>query len=230
MNIFSGIIIAELSMVPAIIEFASSRSFLNCTIPFFLVITGLFFFSFPGFKPEWQPWTNALRDIGIMISPNGSNNNDVQSLWSSIGAIIILFGITLSDILQSLLSNPVLLYLGTHSFPIYLIHGPLLRSFLNWILYAFTPTLERYPIPPGWKFVIALPIYFSLLIGLASLWTAKIEPRCGAITKWLEDTMCRHEVDTPLLLTQVPPKEYEAESGSSRSASPISEEEGLLPQ
>jgi hypothetical protein len=40
--------------------------------------------------------------------------------------------------------------------------------------------------------------------------------------------MCGSEVDTPLLFTQVPLEEYEAESASSQFGSPISKEEDLL--
>jgi hypothetical protein len=240
MPIFGGALLAELSMDVSIIKFASSRNTTNRIFPFLAVILGLYMFSYPSKNPEWSGWSSNLWQIGMKIFPNGS---ELFSAWSTLGSIFILFGIVLSEPLQQFLSHPIFLYLGTHSFPIYLIHGPLLRSFLNWMLYIFVApewyedseggvvvrTYGRYPIPPAWKFVIALPIFFFVLLWLAQLWTAKVEPQCGALTKWLEDTVCGNDADTPIS-SQMTLKEYRQKSPiSSRSSTPTLNED-ILPR
>lgn len=188
--------------------FASSRNIMNRILPYLMAIFGLYMYSFPSKKAEWAGWSNALLHVGTKIFPQGS---ELFSSWSTLGSLFLLTGVILSESLQQFFSHPAFLYLGTHSFPIYLIHGPLLRSFLNWILYLFVApewyediedyvvirTWARYPIPPAWKFVIALPIFFIVLLWLAQLWTAKIEPQCGRLTKWLEDTVCGSDAETP---------------------------------
>lgn len=227
--IFSGAVLAELSMDPKIIKFASSRYVANRIVPFIMVILGLYMSSFPSKKPEWAGWSKTLGDIGLTIFPRGS---EIWSAWASTGSLFLLAGIVLSEPLQQFLSHPAFLYLGTHSFPIYLIHGPLLRSFLNWMLYLFvapvwyeekegdkiTRVWARYHLPPAWKFVIALPIYFVVLLWLAQLWTAKLEPQCGRLTKWLEDTVCGSGSETPTYQMTLREFAQRKSSGSSQSS------------
>ncbi|QDS72147.1 hypothetical protein FKW77_004299 [Venturia effusa] len=237
--IFAGAILAELSMVPTIGRFASSSNITNRILPFVLVTLGLYLSSFPSHKPTWAGWSNTLEYIGRAIFPKGS---EIWSAWASAGSILLLTGIVLSEPLQKFLSHPAFLYLGAHSFPIYLIHGPLLRSTLNWMLYMFIPPewshekqgdnmsilKARYPIPPAIRFVIAFPIFFALLLWLAQLWTAKIEPQCGRLTKWLEDTVCGSSPEIPTY--QMTLKEFaerSSSSGSSQSSSPTLNEDVL---
>jgi peptidoglycan/LPS O-acetylase OafA/YrhL len=138
----------------------------------------------------------------MFLFPKGA---EVHSFWNIIGVLLLILGVILSSTVQRVLSHPILLWLGAQSFPIYLIHGPLLRSLLNWMLYAFTSpvlyeqkdeegnverTFARFPLPTAWKFFLVLPVYYAVLFLLAHLWTKKIESRCGMVTKWLEDTMC----------------------------------------
>jgi hypothetical protein len=199
--IYGGALLAELSMESAIIKFSTNRTIVNRLIPYSMVLLGWYFMSYPKQHPEWQPWSNALWNMGMLIFPTGA---EVYSFWNIVGVLFLTSGVILSSTLQRLLSRPALLWLGAQSFPIYLIHGPLLRSFFNWILYAFTMpvgyeevdedenivrTWTRFPLPTAAKFFILLPIYYAVLLLLAFLWTKKIESKCGAVTKWLEDTM-----------------------------------------
>jgi hypothetical protein len=200
--IYGGALLAELSMEPVIIKFSTNRSIINRLIPFSMLLLGWYFASYPKYNPEWQPWSNTLWHTGMFIFPSGA---EVHSVWNLVAILLIVAAIILSTRLQRFLSHPVFLWLGTQSFPIYLLHGPLLRSFLNWMLYAFTKPLwyqqldevgnqvrifPRRPIPPRWKFIICIPIFYAVLFFLAHLWTLKIESKCGSLTKWLEDTMC----------------------------------------
>lgn len=238
--IYGGAILAELSMDHKIIKFASSRNITSRVLPFVMFIMGLYMYSFPSHKPKWAGWSRILNQIGLTVFPHGS---ELWTAWASTGSIFLLTGSILSESLQRFLSHPVFLYLGTHSFPIYLIHGPLLRSFLNWMLYIFvapvwyqetvgdivTKVWARYPLPPAWKFVVALPIFFAVLLWLAQLWTAKIEPQCGKVTKWLEDAVCGSEPETPTYQMTLKEFAQRTYSGSSRSSTPTLNDD-ILPR
>ncbi|KAF2434181.1 hypothetical protein EJ08DRAFT_495241 [Tothia fuscella] len=200
--IYGGALLAELSMEPIIVKFSTNKSILNRLIPYSVLLLGWYFCSYPKDHPEWQPWSNALWHAGMKIFPAGG---EIHSLWPFVGILLVISAVVLSGPLQRFLSHPVFLWLGTQSFPIYLIHGPLLRSFLNWMLFAFTPPIwyqkidenrtavvifPRRPIPPLWKFLLCLPIFYAVLMALAHIWTLKIEPKCASVSKWLEDTIC----------------------------------------
>jgi peptidoglycan/LPS O-acetylase OafA/YrhL len=200
--IYGGAFLAELSMEPVVIKFSTSRSIVNQLLPYSIILLGWYFMSYPNHHPEWQPWSNTLWHLGLMIFPDGA---EVYSVWNVVGVFLVTFGIILSSTLQRVLSHPHLLWLGAQSFPIYLIHGPLLRSFFNWLLYAFTTPIKygdqdeagnitrifkRFPLPSPLKFFLLLPIFYAVLLLLAHVWTKKVESKCGAVTKWLEDTMC----------------------------------------
>jgi len=219
-------------MEPIIIKFASDHSLINRVLSFSMILCGWYFISYPAKHPEWAAWSNALYHIGQQVFPTGA---EIHSFWDLVGVLLITSGIILSGKAQQILSHPYLLWLGAQSFPIYLIHGPLLRSFLNWTLYAFatpdwyeesendtvTRVFARHPIPPAWKFVLWLPLYFMVLLYLADLWAEKIEPRCASVSKWLEDTICGREDDTPVT-TQMFLKEFGGldSQWNSRSSSP----------
>ncbi|KAF2490070.1 hypothetical protein BU16DRAFT_424020, partial [Lophium mytilinum] len=196
--IYSGALLTEVSMIPGIINFSVNRRLVYRLPPFFMVVFAWYLISYPVNKPSWQPWSNALWTLGKLIFPKGA---EYESFFYTIAIALLVFSIILSAKLQQIFSHPVLLWLGAHSFPIYLIHGPLLRSFLNWVLYAFVaPTLyqekddkgnvvrqyERFPIPSALKFFLLLPVFYAVLFVLAHFWLQKIEPRCASATKWLE--------------------------------------------
>jgi len=200
--IYTGALLTEVSMLPFIIQYSTNRRFVNHILPFSMVLLGWYLISFPVHKPEWQPWSNALFELGKCIFPK---NARIEDSWYFIGVVLVTLGVILSAKLQQILSHPILLSLGAHSFPIYLIHGPLLRSFLNWILFVYTSPIirqekdkdgkivkedPRYPRPSATKFFLLLPLFYALLFASAYLWQQKIEPRCAFVTKWLEDTMC----------------------------------------
>ncbi|TID20841.1 Acyltransferase 3 [Venturia nashicola] len=242
--ICGGAILAELSMDSTIIKFSASRKIINRVLPFLLFILGLYMYSFPSKRSKWTGWSQTLNEIGTMIFPHGS---ELWASWASTGSLFLLAAVILSEPLQRFLSHPAFLYLGTHSFPIYLIHGPLLRSFLNWMLYLFvapvwhqakevdhkghtiTKKWAKYKVPPAWKFIVTLPIFFTVLLWLAQLWTAKIEPQCGRLTKWLEDTVCGNEPETPAYQTTL--NEFtQRKSSESSQSSVLTLNDDILPR
>lgn len=200
--VFAGGLLCELSMEPIVSKFSASRGSIRRALPISMAIVGWYLMSYSGFDTEWASWSNSLLQIGIKIFPEGS---EILSFWDVTGVILLVAAIILSSPLQHILSRPWLLWLGTQSFPIYLLHGPLLRSFLNWMLFAFAEPqwyeerdendvvvriFPRLSMPPRWKFLFAIPIFFAVVLLLSRLWTAHVEPWCAQVTKWAEETVC----------------------------------------
>ncbi|KAJ5590693.1 hypothetical protein N7450_004665 [Penicillium hetheringtonii] len=199
MNIFAGMMLAEFSFHSSQ---KSSTSYLKPRalfqiIPYSLVLLGLYLCSFPDQYAEQTAWSSQLARIGDVIFPKNSN---VSRYFASIGAQMVCLGVMLSPTLRQALSNRVLLWLGSISFPLYLIHGPLMRSVLVYLLYlpmSFgfkparladgTPDPESYiPTPNACRLVVILCLFFSFLLYVVRLWSIHVEPKLGTATQSLE--------------------------------------------
>jgi peptidoglycan/LPS O-acetylase OafA/YrhL len=214
--IFGGAILAELFYASVITDFSASKKLINRLVgPFFLLL-GWYFMTFPEVNSEWASWSNQLLRIGQHIFPDRAN---IHNFWCMTGGFFIIFGIILSSTLQRWLSHPWLQWLGHLSFPIYLLHGPLIRSVLDWLLYLFlepkwvedrdedgtvTRVYPRLPIPPLWRFAFAIPLFFAILLFAANEWVKRIEPWCAKVTTKLEERICgpKKEQVAPILLVE----------------------------
>ena len=202
MNIYGGAFLAELNMHLGTAN--SSRLCHSMTmriIAIFMVFIGLHFCGYPESKNDWAKWSKDLGEIGLRIFPKGIEQ---FRYWPSIGVQLITMGVMLSPLLQRGLNHPALLWLGGASFPIYLIHGPIIRSVLAWILFGLREPITRYdynhdgtmaaqyeilPMPTGWMYALALPVFFAILFVCAHAWNLWIEPWCAYWTKNIEDVM-----------------------------------------
>jgi len=231
MSIYGGTLLAELSLHPRVIAYSTNRNLVHRIIPFVFILTGLFLAGYPNQHADWTPWSNSLRLLAEKLFHQNAKN-----FWPTLGVQLTTLGIILSSSAQHALSHRILTWLGNISFPVYLIHGPLLRSALNWMLFAFstprrlvdtdahgTITREymRLPKPSPWHLAYALPLFFALLLALAHLWTLKVEPWCAWLTKVAEDTFmgkiaAGEKEERPTLLPVV-------EAGPSSGGSPYSD-------
>ncbi|KAF1982002.1 hypothetical protein K402DRAFT_398040 [Aulographum hederae CBS 113979] len=198
--IYAGALLAEASLHPRIVAFAASRTVASRIIPVALLLLGGFLTSYPYKNADWSPWSHFLKDLATNLFPKGASP---RNFWCAIGVQLIALSILLSASFQRILSHPILVWLGGISFPIYLIHGPLLRSCFQWFLFAgIAPQKfsekndkgemkewERLPAAEGWKLAIGLPLFFAVLLLLAHVWTVKVEAWCARVTKWAEERM-----------------------------------------
>lgn len=166
-------------------------------IPYGLVVLGFYLCSFPDQYAEQTAWSSQLAHIGDAIFPKGSN---MSRYFASIGAQMVCLGVMFSPTLRQILSNRVLLWLGSISFPLYLLHGPLMRSVLVSLLYlpmsfGFEPALQAdgtpdpasyIPTPNIFRLGVILVLFFSFLLYIVRLWTIHVEPKMGAATYSLE--------------------------------------------
>ncbi|KAJ5988941.1 Acyltransferase 3 [Penicillium waksmanii] len=196
-NIFAGMMLAELSLNNCQFSASLKPRALFQTVPYGLVVLGFYLCSFPDQYAEQTAWSSQLAHIGDAIFPKGSN---ISRYFASIGAQIVCLGAMLSPTLRRIFSSRVLLWLGSISFPLYLIHGPLMRSVLVYLLYwpmslGFMPALladgtpnpESYiPTPNTFRLRVILSLFFAFLLFIVRLWSIHIEPKMGAATNYLE--------------------------------------------
>ena len=204
MNIYFGIILAELS------NRLPSPSMMPQRSPYIRAMTGVALFlglyisGYPEVSPEWTSWSRNLAKIGQLIFPG----QEYWRFWASLGAQLITLAVVISPRLQEILSYPALVWLGSVSLPLYLVHGPLVRSLLSWMLFGWQKpvsyynqdvygnllnTWQRRSFPDGWVFCIVLPIFLLVLLWASHLWTTWVEPWCAFVTKRIEDIMCGSE-------------------------------------
>jgi peptidoglycan/LPS O-acetylase OafA/YrhL len=167
------------------------------SLPYGLVGMGLYLCSYPDQYSEQAAWSAQLTHIGQTIFPRGSN---ISRYFASVGAQMVCFGVMFSPSMRKVLSHRALLWLGSISFPIYLLHGPLMRSVLVYLLYfptsiGFglvaredgTANPETYiPTPHACRLGIILTIFFTFLLYVAQLWKIYVEPKMGAATNSFE--------------------------------------------
>ena len=205
MNIYLGALLAELSTdLASLVD--QKRDPISRLLPCVLLIIGLHLSGYPEKNPEWTSWSENLAGIGHWIFPRGS---EYWRYWPTIGAQLVTIAVLLSPLFQKFLSQPPLIWLGSLSFPLYLIHGPLIRSLLSWMLFGWgrpifyytkkpdgsvDQTWERIPFPDNWVFALVLPIFFVILLSVAHLWNTVIDPWCAWATRRLEEIMYGNEI------------------------------------
>jgi hypothetical protein len=120
-----------------------------------------------------------------------------------IGTVIFVFAILFSVEFRYVLSHPIAVFLGSISFPMYLIHSFLMRSLLVWVIYAVIPEsggLVRRPIDFSgepvekslmWTLVTALAMlsWLGLLVYLSVLWRDRLDGHFMAMARWGEEAM-----------------------------------------
>jgi len=196
---YSGLLFAEISSFSSIHDFAASHSFAKRTLVALLFLSGFYLMSMPSVNWEWAPWFNFILEDCKFLFPEGSN---VYILTSYIGVFLTLLSILFSTRFQDILTHPVCLWLGQLSLPIYLIHGPVIRSLFCWLIYGFTQPEYReerdsdgsiqkipgdFPQPSSARIFVSIAVFLGVVLYLAQLWSHKVELWCAKVAKYVED-------------------------------------------
>lgn len=197
MQFFWGTLIADLQNSDTAAALVTRRPRTCATLSGFLVFFGLTIASFPEGSAEWMTWSRIMLNLMRPILPA---NPDFPRFSSGIGLELITLGIVLSPTLQRLLSSRYLLFLGRMSFAVYLLHGPLLKTTLVWMIYGVQTlpdhddgngnmvlTRLRYP---GHMSLLAWQIvWLPMLYCIANLWMTYVDPWCERLTNKLVESV-----------------------------------------
>ncbi|KIW04294.1 uncharacterized protein PV09_04590 [Verruconis gallopava] len=246
MPIFTGVLLAEASQTATVHAFMSSRSIPLRILPYMALLFGWYCMSFPNRFPNRMPWSDNMLNFALNSFPE---NSDIHAYYNQIGVTFVIMAITFSQSLQRFFNLRLFQWLGARSFPIYLVHGPVLRSFLNWVLFAGEKVqwveevdkegkvlglVPMFGIPPGAKFLWALPLFLVATLVLADLWYRHVEPPCAQATKWIEERMRSNVIQSARTEKPSTPELSlsEAHFGSplSRATTPMNEVDFVLPR
>ncbi|ORY60823.1 acyltransferase family-domain-containing protein [Pseudomassariella vexata] len=191
MQFFWGVFLCDLQNHTPSTDFITNRPRISKMLATIFLVFGLYVASYPEGHHEWQRWSQWQHRVLVSITPNKA---DLPRFGSGIGLELITLGIHFSPFLKDVLSGKYLLWLGKQSFAVYLLHGPLLRWILCWMVYGthmpqdFTNDHgEKVPgkliFPGGYKLLIWLPIWIPLNYGVALLWTTYVDPWCATVTE-----------------------------------------------
>ena len=212
-NIYAGMLLAELTFDSDLQTHVSNHPTLYSVLSSLGILLGTFIISYPEEHPEWARWSNGLMEFGHYIFPAGS---EYSRYYPALGAEILVFGIMFNSTAKRILSSSPLCWIGKMSFAVYLLHAPLIRTLLTWLLYgasaqprsagkddhgnALPP--DWIPLTSRWLLFVTLPLFYYLLYRIAQLWVMYIDPFCGRATNWIEEKLFRDDtrMEKPLLL------------------------------
>lgn len=200
-NVYAGMILAELSMNTPSEPIPRTKS--KMRIPVREIITysaaalGLYLCSFPDSFYETAAWSTRLWKIGKVIFPHEAMPG---RFWPGIGAQMLSAAILYSPSMRRALSHRWLLWIGGLSFPLYLLHGPLIRSLMTYMVFlipsfTFTPDLlangnpdpnALIPAPNAFVLWVTVPVFLVITIVLSKLWAVHVEPWFGVWTDAFE--------------------------------------------
>lgn len=200
MNTYAGVFLAEVTLTPIV---ARARASSRLLLTFFAMTVGLFLAGYPESNPQRAGWSRKLERLGQTIFPSGT---EVWRAAPALGSQLVLVAVLSSTTIQRVLSRPRILWLGSISLPIYLLHGPLLRTVFTWLMFGFEQPIKysrtddsgkmiewsSVPFPLSlWRYVLAIAGFGAVLLAASQLWNVHVDPWCARATKRLEELALR---------------------------------------
>lgn len=205
MQVFFGVFLADVQSHPRATQFLSDYPRIaRILCPVFLVLGG-FLASFPEAHPERIGWSRVQMHVLGAILPM---NSDYPRFASGFGLQLIAIGLHFSPKMRDILSNRAFLWLGKQSFAVYLLHGPLLRSVLAWLVYGFhtlpdtvdegaMPVANYTPFPGFMHLYVILVMWIPLSYAAAFAWTTYVDPYCNELTEKFVRYVLREDTEKP---------------------------------
>jgi hypothetical protein len=164
---------------------------------------GLFFNKYITTRGGKAPYLKCL-----MVGEN-------EQTIAAFGGIGLILSILYSPFLRRFLSQPAFVFLGSISFPLYLLHGTFIRLLLAWLLLKFLPgfSIDVVQQMMGWEgkdvFVLQCDLSFcklavsvaylfwlALLLGFCRLWKEHVDVLGVQLSRWAEEIVLgKREVD-----------------------------------
>lgn len=208
MQFFWGTLLADLQNNDATTALIASRPLASGILSGVLISLGLTLASYPEAHAEWTGWSRAMMGA---LTPFAPNLNDLPRLSSGLGLELLSAGVLLSPALQRALSSRYLLFLGRMSFAVYLLHGPLMRTTLVWMLYGVQTPPDKETVTgelviarltyPGHLSLIAWQlVWLPMLYGIAHQWMTHVDPWCDRMTNKLVEYVRLEASEKPPVL------------------------------
>lgn len=116
---------------------------------------------------------------------------------------MLIFALHFSATLRLVFSHPYVVFLGSISFPFYLIHSMLIRSILVWVIYGFIPDSGGLVARPSddneslvpkssfWTFITVLvfPTWLAMVIYLSTLWRDHLDGYFVKFSQFIEEIL-----------------------------------------
>ena len=203
-NIFAGMIMAELTNSPEVQEYVERRPLSTALLSSCSILLGLLAISYPEEHADWAAWSHSMTQFGHYIFPAGSEH---ARFYPGLGAQLLCYGIMFNQTAKRLFSSAWPCFLGKVSFGVYLTHAPLMRTTLAWALWGLStrppwpgndkdgkPLPQPWtPMASPWVAALAIPLWYVLLYRVAILWVSHVDPFCAWVTGWVEERIWREE-------------------------------------
>jgi peptidoglycan/LPS O-acetylase OafA/YrhL len=200
----AGMLMAEMTLDPDVQAYAERRPYLAGLLSTISILLGLIAISYPEENPEWAAWSSAMQRAGNYLFPAQA---EYSRFYPSIGGELICLGVMFNQTAKRMLSSSPLCYLGKVSFAISLIHAPLVRTVLTYMLFGLStrppspgvneqgnPLPQPWvPMTSKWVAILCIPLFYYVLYRIANLWVKYVEPWCGKVTDWIEQRVFREE-------------------------------------
>jgi hypothetical protein len=211
-----GTLLAELAQHRPTQNFTSSHQrVLTFVVAPILLLVGGYIGSYPHEHEDWASWSLSLHRF--LVNPDGDENRgsflvpkgaDAPRRTSAYFIMCTAVSIFISPLLQKLLSHRLLIWLGHHSFAVYLVHGTILRTVGIWIVYGITgePWQEagknedgskkeqEWLHPKSRSHKMAAILVFTILTYIAAwAWMKYVDAACARATQWLESRVFDEE-------------------------------------
>jgi peptidoglycan/LPS O-acetylase OafA/YrhL len=182
---YAGILLADISLHKSVQSLTSTPTSASRIISTILFTSGAYLISVPNVHMEWSPFFKFITAPGALFGsifyPDGGT---VYHLTNYMGLFLVFAGIVLSQSLQRFFAFQAFVRLGQLSLPIYLLHGPILRTLGATLLYyGTTPGM---PVSVFREF-FAMGVFAATTLFMAKRWEERVEPWCAKITMILDD-------------------------------------------
>ncbi|KAK4935767.1 hypothetical protein LTR10_023217 [Elasticomyces elasticus] len=145
------------------------------------LLCSLFLLSYPDAAGHATPGYITLTKL---IPPGFT---EMHRFWPTIGAILIIWSLSRIDFLRHVLCWSPLQYLGKISFPLYVMHGPIIHT-LGYLILPKTPEVETPEIMRQFEFEFLKSSVFIVftVIWAADVFLRVVDTPCVTLTKKLE--------------------------------------------
>lgn len=195
---------------------ASHQRILSIVVAPLLLMAGLLIGSYPQEHEEYSTWSLWLYEKfvartddlesqsgGSFLVPGGT---DPPRRFSSAAIQLSAVAIFLSPVLRNALSHRYLLWLGQHSFAVYLVHGTILRSIGMWVAYGMWPegyvVQEEEPLQQYTHVRSKASVCYSIVVFVALsyisawAWMRWVDSACAAAAKKWEAILFAEEEES----------------------------------